>query len=697
MKQSKREMTMRMTRKILLAAMTVTIFASCSEQLAETSSVVVPPTPEPQEVPIHFGTISNGTTRAEFYGAEAADLLNRRFVVSGYKGDASATMGGLVYDNYVVEWAENTANTSESNTNDWEYVGKGRIQPAIDNGVTQQSIKYWDYTKSQYDFIAYSTGHVTPIYEGTPEPGEVLVSAINTETATGTDGVAYTFEGRAADLHDCYIADLVTVKKASFGSPVVIRFRSLGTKVRIGIYETVPGYSVKDVKFYSAANTDDAQPDVPRLFSTTANEIYTQGVYTVYYPTVDDESDADNNQAHVKFIGIGDQSSVIDFGALNYTSAEDGEKTPGNVFLGRSSSTASMAGEAEGNYYTQYIPNEFGTNLNLRVDYTLESVDGTGETIVVRGATAQVPSIYTQWKAGYAYTYLFKITEKTNGHTGTYDPTNPDDPTANPDPAGLYPITFAAVVVSDEDDTQETITLVSTPSITTYQKGSNVLSANEYQASTGPIFVTVSENNDLVTLSDANAAVYSLNSTGTEADVVGALTYKSSISGAAITGRNGLVLTKETITPVSSIEYGVDGNTIPLSGNQAIQFTPTTAGTYAFVYTQRPASLTNDNYLPVTTTPGDDVTGLYRNFNLISATGLAEENVIYFSMDGDGNLNQEYPAVGQDSVDGLYVYESTPADRHACFNGEKAVSGHDYFDRCIQDNGVYYTKVIKVE
>ena len=141
---------MRMTRKILLAAMTVTIFASCSEQLAETSSVVVPPTPEPQEVPIHFGTISNGTTRAEFYGAEAADLLNRRFVVSGYKGDASATMGGIVYDNYVVEWAENTANTSASNTNDWEYVGKGRIKPAIDNGVTQQAIKYWDYTKTQY-------------------------------------------------------------------------------------------------------------------------------------------------------------------------------------------------------------------------------------------------------------------------------------------------------------------------------------------------------------------------------------------------------------------------------------------------------------------------------------------------------------------------------------------------------------------
>lgn len=690
-----------MNKKILLAVMAVMVFASCSDQLAETPPVVTPIAPEPQEtsVPIMFGISSGGTTRAEFYGADAAALLNRKFVVSGYKGGASASAESIVYDNYAVEWQENTANTTESNTNDWEYVGVDLIQHAINRGVTQQAIKYWDYTKDQYDFIAWSSGHVTPVYsdDETIEPGKVRVTSINPTNATGTSGAAYSFEGRSADLYDCYIADLVTVKKAAYGYPVVIKFRSLGTKVRIGIYETVPGYSVKDVKFYSASNSDDAQADVPRLFTNSANDIYTYGVYTIYYPTVDDENNPDNNHVHVKFAGIGDQSSVVDFGSLNYTGPEDGEQTPGEVFLGRSSSTASMAGEAEGNYYTQYIPNEFGTNLNLRVDYTLESIDGTGETIVVRGATAQVPSIYTRWKAGYAYTYLFKITEKTNGHTGTYDPTNPDDPIANPDPAGLYPITFAAVVVNDEDETQETITLVSTPSITTYQKGSRVTNDNEYKASTGPIFVTVSENNDLVTLSDENAAVYSLSGTCTESDVVDAMTYKSSMSATSITGRNGLVLNKEAITPVSSIDYGVDGNSIALSGNQAIQFTPTTAGIYAFVYTQTGSTLTIENYLPVTTNPDDDVTGLYRNFNLTPATGLAEDNVIYFSMDGDGNLNQEDPEVGQDPVDGLYIYESDPSGRHACFEGEKAVSGHNYFALCIQDNGAYYTKVIKVE
>ena len=196
---------------------------------------------------------------------------------------------------------------------------------------------------------------------------------------------------------------------------------------------------------------------------------------------------------------------------MNYTIAEDGEKTAGKVFLGRTSNTATYAGEAEGNYYTQYLPNESGTNLNLRVDYTLESIDGSGETIVVKGATAQVPSIYTQWKAGYAYTYLFKISDKTNGHTGVYDPTKPDDTTVNSDPAGLYPITFDAVVVNDEEDaTQETITTVSTPSITTYQKGSNVVNNNEYLAATGDIFVTVNDGNTESTPDLANGKLQTL-------------------------------------------------------------------------------------------------------------------------------------------------------------------------------------------
>jgi hypothetical protein len=496
----------------------------------------------------------------------------------------------------------------------WEYVGQDRIKHAIDHGITSQTIKYWDYSAPQYDFIAWSTGSKTAIYEGTPATGQVLVSSIN-PNATAT--AAYTFEGKAADLSQCYIADLVTVKKTNYGSdPVTMTFRQLGTKVRIGIYETIPGYSVKDVKFYTKGGVLDADGSDPTkpaagqivddatIFSAGA-DIYTEGTYTVTFPTVDDTSDANNNQAHVTFdpkSGVA-QTTKVDFGTMNYTIAEEGEKI-GTKFLGRTSNTASFAGNADDNYYVVYLPNETGANLNLRVDFTLEAIDGGGEEIHVKNAKAQVPSIYTTWKPGFAYTYLFKISDKTNGRTGVYDPTQADDATVNSDPAGLYPITFDAVVVNAEDNdaTQETITTVMTPSITTYQNGSTVINNDEYttitpdpsKGITGDIYVTVNEGDAVVNLS-GKAALYTIPSGKTEADVVDALSMRDDDAATGtIKGRSGLVLTEATLKLIGRVNYGVDGNAIIVGANKVSYFSPTANTTYAFVYTKQAANPSND-------------------------------------------------------------------------------------------------------
>lgn len=788
-----------MRKHLFLSAIAAMALVACTSDTAD-SPPVVKPTHEMQEIPILFSSTSNSMTRAEYTGAVAADMLGKKFVVTGYKGSQSAWDAAdntVVYDNFLVEWQENTANTTASNTSNWEYVGRLPIYHAEQNGVTQQAIKFWDYTKDQYDFIAWSAGKNTAVYVGSPGDGEVLVSAITPATATGTSGIAYSFTGKSKDLVGCYITDLVTVKKAStgknaYGKPVTLTFRNLGTKVRIGLYETVPGYSVKDVEFYSEAASNDADASKPRLFTTSVNQVYQQGVYTVFYPTVDDPTNSDNNQAHIHFVGTGAMSKVVEFSGLTLTSKEDGEKTAGDVFLGRTSNTASMAGEAEGNYYTQYMPNEEGTNLNLRVNYTLESIDGTGEIIKVKGATAQVPSIYTQWKAGYAYTYLFKISDKTNGHTGTYDPLHPDDATYNTDPAGLYPITFDAVVINDEEDvTQETITTVSTPSITTYQKGSSVISNNEYLAATGPIFVTVNDDalasGTLQTLTDM-AALYTIPDDKTEAEVVDALQIPDDNAASGTKkGRNGLVLTEAAFELTNKIEYGVDGNTINVGTDQVMKFTPS-AGTYAFVYTKTAPTSTTELYQPVTKAAGDDVTGLYRNFSLTGTSGDAQSGKVYIKNTA-GVLTQVTPFLGQSTaslytrsgagttespyvytpvpaghvvtgtvyyyhdtsttyrqviyiaysnfaaaelytdpghttaktdttpasgtayydntgafcvilpqqVDGLYIYQYTPAGKHACMSGEKVLAGHGYFDKYFQNNGVYYTKVIKVQ
>lgn len=788
---------------LIIAAIATTMLAGCSSDDFVGDDSITDPT---NQVPINFGSYFKAMTRADVTGADAAALLGNKFVVSGYKGSQTtwnASDNSIVFDNYLVEWDENTANTTESNTNNWEYVGKGPIQHANDHGITSQTIKYWDYSKPQYDFIAWSTGNKTAIFSepttGIPA-GSVLVSAI-TPSTIGTK--AYTFTGSAADLANCYIADIVTAKKgADYNKPVTFRFRQLGTKVRIGIYETVPGYSVKDVKFYSGAAValaGDATDANAKIFSTVENGIFQQGTYTITFPTVDNESSPDNNQAHVTFAAKegAAQEKVVNWGGLTYTTKEDGEKS-NNVYLGRTSNKASFAGNAANNYYVVYLPNESGTNLNLRVNYTLESTDGSGEVIEVKGATAQVPSIYTQWKPGFAYTYLFKISDKTNGHTGNYNPLYPDDATVNSDPAGLYPITFDAIVVNaeDNDQTQETITLVSTPSITTYQKGSNVVNNNEY-ATGKPIYVTVNDGTTASTPDLANGALqdltgkatlYTLTGNYTEAEVVDALAVRE--DGTGIKGRSGLVLTPADLELTNKVEYGVDGNAIDLTDGatkKAAKFTPTATTTYAFVYTKTAPTSTTDCYEQVTKTAGADVTGLYRNFKLTAASGDAQTGVVYMSKSTEGNLTQVNKFVGQsaanlftkisdteytavtgtyavsgttyyykvgddykeahlvnyadfagttlykdntgttakpaeettpqdgtayyykvgdeyvycvilpEQVNGLYVYQFDANGKYECEADEKALADHGYFDKYTKNNGVYYTKIIKVQ
>ena len=693
---------------------------------------------------IVFSNRVNKTTRADFIGAEAAAKLGNKFVVFGYKGSKTDEPSSTVFDNYFVEYTENTANATASNSDNWEYVGKTPILHANENGIIAQTIKYWDYSTDQYDFFAWSTGDAEAIYTGTPSATQVLVSemAATKATADGETGLvnAYTFTGSATALAGCYISDLVTVKKngkatgdtygvADYGysranneNPVTLKFRQLGTKVRIGIYETVPGYSVRDVKFYTKGGlleaTSAGDDDTPGVVAdgqivenatlfTTGADIYQEGKYTVYFPTVDAPTNADNNQAHITFApkAGADQATIVNWGGLNYTGPERTEKTTGNVFLGRTSNTATFAGDAADNYYVVYLPNATGANLNLRVDFTLESTDGSGELIHVKNAKAQVPSIYTQWKPGYAYSYLFKISDKTNGRTGVYDPTQPDGATINSDPAGLYPITFDAVVVNAEEDaTQETITLVSTPSITTYQQNSTVVNADEYTVNGKNIFVTVSENDALATLT-GKAALYTLPEYKTEAEVIDALQYGSTTS-TKVTGRSGLVLTKvvdtdatddiEEIALTNKVEFGADGNAITVGTDQALSFVPTAATTYAFVYTKTASTSTTDLYEPVTKAVGESVKGLYRFDLEPAAAGDVKEGYTYFPdhTATAGMLTNVF--LGQD-VGNLYTRSGSGTETEPYVFTKAsgyAVTGTDYYYTL--DNGESYNKATNI-
>ena len=325
------------------------------------------------------------------------------------------------------------------------------------------------------------------------------------------------------------------------------------------------------------------------------------GTYTITFPTVGSGNvgQPDYNKAHISFSGNADATAAEQqkaFGAINYIGREQGEAT-GNYYLDRSSSAVSYAGTTSP-YYTTVLPTTVGSVLELRVDYTLVSIDGSNEEIKIHGAKAYVPGTYTAWLPNYAYTYIFKISDNTNGWTST----------SESDPVGLFPITFDAVVAetTEFNAEQTTITTVATPSITTYQKGHNP-SSDEYSAAKGAIYVQVMDNNAspavLKADLDAKGQLYTLSAAKTEAEVMDALNIQVSSDETTITGRNGLVLTKATSNATITTIPGEDGNDITVTAKTAASFTPVaptspaTVNYYAYVYDATPSPAPAATYI----------------------------------------------------------------------------------------------------
>ena len=572
---------------------------------------------------ITIGSNANAITRAS--GAEAAALLNNNFVVEGIK--TVSTTVSEVFDNYNVNYIMNSAGTTASNSANWEYVAQA-ILTGGKTAVTEQTIKYWDYAATQYDFWAYSLGG-----------GSATVTSLSPNATA-----SYTITGNKTDLSKVFISDLTTLYAASenvTGKPVMgdvvnLSFRSLVTKARIGFYETIPGYSIKSVQFYPSASgtptttaalyaSSEVLPSFPASGTST---------YTVSFTTIgkNNASNADYNKAHVTFNTSGTKDSKVEFGTLAYGAKHGSEKTSGNIWLCINSASPTWAVEtsASAGDYSIIMPNENGEVLTLKVDYTLESTDGSGDTITVHGATALIPSQYTQWKSNYAYTYLFKISDNTNGLTNT-SVTNKE---------GLYPITLDAVVVGSQDGTQETITTLATPSITTYSLTSDVTTNNEYTTS-DDIYVTASTNGTLMNMT-GKATLYDVTKASvtsfTEAEVLAALTSYSSLTSGTYIGRNGISLAP--VANALSLNFTtlptVDGRTITINAGDAalIDKSKLTAGhIYAFVFdTTSGTPTTEDKYEAVKPANGVDVSSYYTDATgATQATGTADGNTIYYA------------------------------------------------------------------
>lgn len=507
---------------------------------------------------ISFGSNAGKLTRATTNTGTVAQMLDDHFKVYGVK--KVDTNWKNAFPNYVVvSSTEKTPSNPDGNegttdaekaTNSWDYVGNQTAK----GGLPNQTIKYWDYSASEYHFVA---GSPASAFTFNLTDGDV-VSA----TVTGLKGHITKNPGdpTTAEIAPIYIATPVKVAKTGFKSDVEFTFNRQQTFVRVGVFETIPGYHISKIYFYEwdATNskwaTSHAETQNIILASTTNNYFCGSG-------TTETNATITYNWTTDPISYSYDYTTNLVESNNWYGGELDGVPATTSVDAGLYGKDKDMA--ASTGYFT-VLPTKSNIDAKpilVKCDYELTSDGDDAETINVTGATAAIPAAFTKWLPNTTYTYLFKISANTNGTTGT----------PGTDPEGLFPISFDAVVTAEADGTaQGTITSVSTPSITTYQEGSVTTEGVKYVKDKAINFTAQNDEtgvlNSLVTLDNTNPVVgmvqvYSL---GTEAKT-----------------EADMILTRPTTTATTTIGAAT-WNSIE-SGKWA-SFTPNATGYYVIEY-----------------------------------------------------------------------------------------------------------------
>lgn len=527
--------------KYFLYAASVLALASCSSDdfLGENSG-----NGQNSSSAINFSGDAGKITRATSNTGDYVKMLDGQFKIYGVK---MATDGKLksVFVNYSV-WDD--VNNTTSNTKGWEYVGTkegakyGTGNISLDK---DQTIKFWDYSASEYRFVAGSPisafTYNVPVIDESKE--------IKSATITGLAGHINANEaGQAITTNPVYIAEPIVVKKTEYQEPVQFSFKRQQAMVRVGLYETIPGYSITEINFYKAGGSKAEA--VNNIILTSGTENYFVGGSDVKGTITYDWTGATPSYTYT----YTDETSIIK--SQNWYA---GKFEPHNA-LATTVSTAAVAdlygkdNDMSTNGYFTVIPTPSATKaapILIKCDYTLTSDDDSGETIKVTGATAAIPAAYSKWDVNTRYTYLFKISQNTNGTTG-----------GNDDPAGLYPITFDAVVTEMTDKTQGTTTTVATPSITTHQEGSVTENGIEYKSGSTINVTVTNEKGEKQNLTAGGTAVYKFDSPINEAE-----------------------LQLKDFTGMTSEKGSVEA-----TDNTVFTFTPGAAGYYAIQYLTKAAT-----------------------------------------------------------------------------------------------------------
>ena len=299
-------------------------------------------------------------------GEKGLETLFSSFRVWGYKAKTDANQNGgngtaaiqKVMEGYLVDWEQN---------NGWEYIGKYNNTLKLN-----QTIKYWDYSASSYRFMAYA-------YNG--ETKEVT-SSTDDYLSTTTFRIPYAFSDAATSTTTPYISELWVSNNQSaaqnkFGEQVKLTFAPLIAKVRFKFkYADGQKPEIKEISFKDSRWKKD---EAGNLQWTAPKEAITprEGNIIISYPLSETNTEV---------------SKTWDSG------------TTGPLEL-----TIPYEEETDAIHQTTtyqkwyYMPPMMDIAKYKQGSYTI--------TAKVNGnpVSATVSSDYTQWQAGYQYTYTFKI------------------------------------------------------------------------------------------------------------------------------------------------------------------------------------------------------------------------------------------------------------------------------------------------
>ncbi len=349
---------------LLLAG--VILLTGCSKDSGEE------PVPEQKQVITFSGRLQEETTVTRAGLEEVID--NKTFQVWGYKNTSydatqSYTSYQAVMPDFTVNWIANTAYTTTTNTNDWEYVGQG----ATPEQQANQTIKYWDMSANAYRFFGYAIGNATADPATQPASVTTATTANAVTFSAFVDGSTQAAFDAAPYFSELWFStgDATTYPDKQFGQPVTLRFMKPYARVRFMFI------------FAEGINVDRSKLNAIEFRPTNGSTIATAGTVTVSYPLTGTATTETWTTTSV--------TSYIPKFTIDYYD-DNASYTPTDT------SDPTVYDNTPQKWYT-VLPQSLGT-------FTVSV-----QVVTTDAKTAVVPAEYMDWKAGYEYTYKFKITE----------------------------------------------------------------------------------------------------------------------------------------------------------------------------------------------------------------------------------------------------------------------------------------------